>query len=1042
MNKKNYYNVSWLTRLCCVWLLLTFIPGRGVFSMPTNETRELLQELSITGVNEVTGTVKDDRGEPLPGVNVMIKGTQTGTSTDATGRFSIRVTQENAVLIFSFVGYQTQEITPGSQRVLDVTLLPDQKSLEEVVVIGYGTQKKTSLTAAVSTMKGDEVASLPVANLSNTLGGRVSGVVVKQGSGEPGADGSNIYIRGLSTTGSSSPLLIVDGIPRSFQQLNPNDIESFTVLKDAAAVAPYGVAGANGVILVTTKKGQTGRPTISYNGYIGFQNPTIFPKYVNGYEYALLKNEAAINNGLPPAYTDEELQKFKDGSEPDLYPPNDPFKQIVQRNTPVTSHSIDVSGGTDRIQYFVGFGYLNQKGMWPTTYVNRYNLSTSLAIKATESTKISLNLNGRVEQGNYPAVGTGRVFELIGFAHPGLGPLEFSNGMYGNYAMGAIFKSGYRKYNNNILYSQLTIDQDVKAVTGLKLTGTIAYDPSFNFQKNWRIPTKIASIVDRNQKPFEFKEEIFEQTQPSLTHNVAKSSQLTQQIGFTYTRDFGKNSLSVLGMFEARASNWMGLDLSRRNYNLYIDEINMGSSNNADMSTSGSSSQTRQVGMVYRVSYDYDRKYLVEVSGRYDGHYYFAPNKRFGFFPAFSLGWRVSEESFIKDHFDWIQNLKIRASYGEVGALAGGPFQYLSAYNVMGGAYKFGNNVVSGVQERSEPNLNITWERAKKTDVGIEFSLFNGALNIEADYFYEKRSNMLVAPNVITPVEYGIGLSQVNAGVMENKGVEISGNFRHKFNSGLTATLGGSFTYAKNKVLEIFETPSTYDNPNRRLTGKSLGTQFGYRALGFFQPEDFESGVLKSNIARQPWGNVQPGDIRYEDINGDGTINEHDIVEIGYPSAVPLIIYGISPSLSYKNFSLDLLFQGTGKSNFYLMNEAAWPFFNGMSAFRNHFDYWTPDNRDAKNPRLTTSPTANNTQTSSFWMNDISYLRLKNITLSFDLPETIAQRVRMQKIRVYGSGQNVLTWTKLLNFDPEMSNSLGRNYPQQRVISIGLNLVF
>src|SRR5690606_1515995 len=319
--------------------LLTFIPGRGVFSMPTNETRELLQELSITGVNEVTGTVKDDRGEPLPGVNVMIKGTQTGTSTDATGRFSIRVTQENAVLIFSFVGYQTQEITPGSQRVLDVTLLPDQKSLEEVVVIGYGTQKKTSLTAAVSTIGGDELSNLPIGELSNGLGGRLSGVINRQVSGQPGNDGANIYIRGIATTGSSAPLLIVDGIPRNYSQLDPNNIASFTVLKDAAAVAPYGVAGANGVILVTTKKGESGKSTISYNGYYGMQNPTFLPDFVNLEQYAELQNQIARNAGAPIPWTPDRLELHLSGRDPDRYPNWDVFGTLIDKNAPITNHT-------------------------------------------------------------------------------------------------------------------------------------------------------------------------------------------------------------------------------------------------------------------------------------------------------------------------------------------------------------------------------------------------------------------------------------------------------------------------------------------------------------------------------------------------------------------------------------------------------------------------------------------------------------------------------------------------------------------------------
>lgn len=995
------------------------------------------QEIILKGVvNDVVN------GVPLEGVTVEAIGFERSTQTDHLGSFTISVSLP-VTLVFRSVGYSEREIEVVNTNTIVAQLTPESFDLDEVVVVGYGVQKKTSLTAAVSTLKGETVESLPIANLSNALGGRVSGVVVKQGSGEPGADGSNIYIRGVSTTGNSSPLLVVDGIPRSFQQLNPSDVETFTVLKDAAAVAPYGVAGANGVILVTTKRGATGRPTISYNGYVGFQNPTVFPEYVNGYEYALLKNAAAINNGLPAQYSESEILHFKNGTEPDLYPPNDPFNQIVQKNTIVTNHALDVSGGSEVFKYYVGFGYLHQDGMWPTTFFERYNLTSNIDIQATTSTKISLNLNGRVENANYPAVGTSRVFELLGFGHPSLGPLEFSNGMYGNYVMGAIYDSGYRKHKNNILYTQLSVEQHINAIPGLNLKGTIAYDPSYNFHKNWRTPTRIASIIDRNERPFQFKEDIFEQTQPSLAHNVASSNQLTSQIGLTYSRSFSLHNVSALMLFEAQSNNWQDLGLSRRNFDLYIDEINMGSSNNSDMNTSGSSARARQIGAVYRLSYDYNSKYLLEASGRYDGHYFFAPGKQFGFFPAISGGWRLSEESFIKDNVSWIHNLKIRASYGEVGALAGGPFQYLSSYNVLGGSYKFGDEIASGVRERSEPNLNITWERAKKTDVGVEFSTLKGALSLELDYFYENRSNMLVTPNVITPVEYGIGLSQVNAGVMENRGVDLSFSYNKHINSNWGIFLEGTFTYAKNRMLEIFETSSTYDNLNRRLTGRSLGTQFGYKALGFFQTDDFEdNGDLKPGITEQPWGRVQPGDIRYDDVNNDGFINEDDFVEIGYPANVPLITYGFSPTISFRNISLSMLFQGAAKSHYYYSLHNAWPFYNGMSAFREHFDYWTPESTDARHPRLTTAPTANNTQISSFWIRDVSYLRLKNVVLAYTLPSTISNNLKMERAQVYLSGQNLLTWTDLKNFDPEMNSGGFLGYPQQRVISLGLNVTF
>src|SRR5690606_14428842 len=502
MNKKNYYNVSWLTRLCCVWLLLTFIPGRGVFSMPTNETRELLQELSITGVNEVTGTVKDDRGEPLPGVNVMIKGTQTGTSTDATGRFSIRVTQENAVLIFSYVGYQTQEISPGSQRVLDVTLLPDQKSLEEVVVIGYGTQKKTSLTAAVSTMKGDEISEVPVANLTNALGGRVAGVILKQGSGEPGKDGANIFIRGISSTGSTQPLVIIDGIPRDFSQfsqLDPNTVESFTILKDAAAVAPYGVAGANGVLLITTKKGKAGEPVLSYNGYVGFQNPTVLPKYLTNYDYARLRNEAAANDGLPLPYSDYALQKYKDGSDPDAYPSEYVWDYLISKNALLTAHNVAISGGTERITYYGSVGYQLQEGMWKTASNNRYNLNINLDAKVSRTTRISLGMIGRIQKfqsppSDYPENGTGRIFELAGFATPQYVPFQCSNGMFGNHVASGVFGTGYFRTNTTSLNTQLTLTQELPFLKGLSFKGTVAFDPTYTEEKTWRTPMQVATI--------------------------------------------------------------------------------------------------------------------------------------------------------------------------------------------------------------------------------------------------------------------------------------------------------------------------------------------------------------------------------------------------------------------------------------------------------------------------------------------------------------------------------------------------------------------
>src|SRR5690606_33744331 len=383
-----------------------------------------------------------------------------------------------------------------------------------------------------------------------------------------------------------------------------------------------------------------------------------------------------------------------------------------------------------------------------------------------------------------------------------------------------------------------------------------------------------------------------------------------------------------------------------------------------------------------------------------------------------------------------------------VGALAGSPFQYMGTYNVIGGNHVINGNPVMGISERIEPNPNITWERARKTDIGLEVGLWNGLLNAEIDYFYERRSNMLVSPNVVVPLEYGIGLSQENAGTMENRGFEFSINSRKDLSRDLTVSLGVNFTYAKNKLLQVFETPVTYNNPNRRQTGRPLGTQFGYQAMGLFQVDDFDDdGSLKTGIATQPWGTVRPGDIRYADMNDDGKIDENDLTVIGDPVAAPRIIYGFSPSVKYKDFAVDLLFQGAAKVNYYYHPSAIMPFWNGMQAYSFNFGYWKPERPNAPYPRLTSNPLANNMQTTSFWIGNAAYLRLKTIHISYTLPRKILERLGMQEAKVYIAGQNLLTWTKLL-YDPELGNNTSYTpasawtYPQQKVVSVGLNLTF
>ncbi len=995
----------------------------------------------------VSGNITDKDGQPLPGASILEKGTTNGTQTDFDGNFSINLEDENAILVVSYIGFATKEISVKGQTFLSITLDESAAGLEEVVVIAYGTTKKTSLTASVSSVEGDKIAALPITNVSNGIGGRLSGLIVKQGRGEPGKDEADIFVRGISTTGSTQPLIVVDGIPRrGFNEINPNAIESITVLKDAAAVAPYGVAGANGVILVTTKSGKTGVPTLSYNAYVGFQNPVVLTDYVNSYEYALLRNVAATNEGLPSPFSESDLQKYQDGSDPDAFPANkDIWGYLTNKNALLTSHNLDISGGTEKVKYYAALGYLSQDGMWATTNTERYNANINLKVQATNTTSIGFNMRLTKQQNEYPQVSTGRIFELIGYLNPIYGPFRYSNGMPGAFVTESLLGDGYNRNNYLTLNSQLNVEQQIPFIPGLKAFGTFAYDPSFRMDKNWILPVHKATL-DTSQTPYVISDAIWGQDKPSLNQNYSNPTQTTIQTGLNYEKSFGNHNIKALGLLEAKNDKNISLGASRRNFNLSIDEINLGSSNQSDMSTRGTTSEAKQIGLVYRVSYNYASKYFLETSGRYDGHYYFAPEERFGFFPSVSVGWRLSEENFIKDHLPQINNLKIRGSYGEVGALAGSPFQYLSTYNVNGTTYAFGNSAVQGVSERPEANPNITWERAKKTDIGLEVGLWDGLFDFEVDYFYEKRSNMLVDPQLSVPAEYGIGLSQVNAGIMENHGVDFTASSRYRFSDDFEVALSGNFTYAKNKLIEVFETSTTFDNLNRRRTGKSLGTQFGFRSLGYFQENDFDStGSLNPDIAVQPWGDVEPGDLRYDDTNADGVIDNNDIVVIGEPNAAPQLIYGISPSFRYKGFSLDLLFQGAGKTDWYQHPSSVQPFWDTQLPYQHNLDYWTPDNTNAPNPRVTSSPTSNNTQTSSHWMADAGYLRLKNATLSFEIP---TKSDELKSLQIYVSGQNLFTWTSLRNYDPEIGPSdhwfaaAPWVYPSQQTISVGTNITF
>jgi len=1032
----------------------------------------LLAASRITAQN-ITGTVVDTQNESMPGVSVVVKGTSNGTATDIDGKFVLNVTDaSDKTLVFSFVGYKTKEQAIGQNTNFSIVLEENTKQLDELVVVGYGTQKKSSLTASIASVGGTEIAAQPVSDISNSLGGRVAGVMFTQTSGQVGNDMSQIYVRGIATNGNSTPLYIVDGIPRNYSQLNPSDIETVSVLKDAAAVAPYGLAGANGVILVTTKSGKIGRPVLSYDGYVGFQNPTVITKFVNSYQYATMKNIATVNSGSSDMpFSDYDLQKFKDGTDPDGHPSLQPIQDMLLRNRVMTGHNLSLSGGTETVKYAMGLGYLDQLGMFQNMQYQRYNLSGNLQVQATKTTTVSLSLNGRVEQRNLTWAGYNyqSIFERLVNAKPMDDPKLYSNG-YHPYLYASTFDDpSYIDVSGNVMLTQMSIEQKLP-LKGLsvKFVGSFDWNPFDPFNptntgissltRNWSAPVSYYTLDNKSYPmasdpgPWTYSQYV-PTTLPSFSEEYHQTQALTYQAYLNYAGNFGKNAVTGLVVFESRNTKSSMFSASQSGYSIPIAELFAG--DNSNIGATGNSQATKQRSLVYRVTYGYDNKYLFEATGRYDGHYYFAPGHRFGFFPAFSVAWRLTQEKFMQD-VEWLNDFKLRASYGESGNLAGAPFQYQSGYNLLSTSAVLNGALMQGLSEAQVPNPNITWERAKKTNVGFDMTFLKSRFNVSADYFYEKRDNMLVTPDVTLPAEYGIGLSQVNAGSMENRGVEISASYNYSVSKDLHVGLSGNFTYAKNKLLQVFENPATYDKPGLRQTGRPLNTTFGYKAIGFYTQNDFDAnGNLKSDIAQPNWSisGLAPGDIRYADLSGpkgvpDGKIDEYDEIPIGNPG-YPGIVYGFTPSISYKGFDLSLLFQGAGIRGVQLTNSAAWAFDNNKNAPITTLDYWTPDNPNASYPRLTSTPTGNNTVPSTFWERSAAYLRLRTGMLGYTIPNNISQKMGMSVLKIYVSGQNLLTWSPIKNFDPEVAtnNSTGNTsrgwyFPTQKVISFGLNIQF
>ena len=998
----------------------------------------------------VSGVVKDDTGEPVIGAGVLVKGTTLGTITDIDGHFSFRADDLNGVLVVSFVGMETQEIPMKGKGTFDIVLKSSNTLLEEVQVVAYGAQKKVTLTGSISSVNTDELLKVPTASIGNMLSGVLSGVSSIQSSGQPGGDDPDVFIRGISTlnTMNAKPLYLVDGVERSFFQIDPNEVENITILKDASSTAVFGVRGANGVIIVTTKRGKEGKAKINASFSYGIQTPTRMPEFVNSYDYATFLNEAYTNDGKDPKFTPEAVEAFRTHSNPIIYPDTDWMELLFKSSAPQTQGNVNISGGTERVRYFISMGMLDQKGFFKnhdTRYdanfnFNRYNYRANLDIDFTKTTLVAINMGGRVEKRNFPRSGDdiNQLFRRIYWATPFSGPgIVDGKWIKGNSqylpvglsdGLGNIYGRGYGSKTTNVVNLDLALTQKLDFVTkGLQFKIKVAYNSGYDHTKERA--TSIESYQPWYRKDVTWmdhpagsdpNEVVYIQDGEagliSYAESFGKSRDWYAEASFDWKRDFDLHHLSALALYNQSKTYYPDSDYPGipRGY----------------------------VGLVGRVTYDYDNKYLIEGNVGYNGSENFAPGNRYGFFPAVSGGWVLTQEEFLKDN-PVVNFLKIRASYGIVGNDRYHPygtgfmdrFLYLPNSYFIGSGYQFGTGTSwsPGAYEKSFGNSGLSWEKSAKQNYGIDFSLFNQKLSGSIDYFYEKRTDILAKAST-DPIIHAMSLPVLNLGIVSNKGVELNLKWNHKINSFRYWT-NLNVSYAKNKIVYQDEVPSEYTYTLK--TGHPVGQPFGLKVRGFYY-EGMEDVADHSYVLKE-------GDVVYEDLNHDGKIDDNDKTAIGYPS-YPLLNAGLTLGFEYKGFDFSMLWVGATKTSRVLEETFRKPLGEtyDRSLMSHQFtDRWTPETAaTAKLPRATIDGVKNNYRDSELWVKDASYLRLKNIEIGYNFRLPFMPKIGMEKMRVFMTGYNLLTFDKLKISDPESMSSGVPQYPVMRVINFGLNVSF
>lgn len=979
------------------------------------------------------GTVRDALG-PVVGASVIVKGTTNGIVTDMDGNFMLEGVKNGDIIQVSYLGYQTMEVTYTGQPSLNVLLKEDTEKLEEVVVVGYGTQKKVNMTGAVAQVSSEVLENRPVQNVSTALQGTMPGVTITSGEGRPGQDGATIRIRGVGTLNTADPYILVDGIETgTLNEVDPNDIESISVLKDAASAAIYGSKASNGVILITTKRGKTGKPRVSYSGNVGFSSPTMLVDRMGSYDYARLFNQALVESGRSAKFTDAEIQAFKDGTGT-----NTDWYDLGYQTGVQHTHNVNVSGGTDDVKYMGSASYLHQTGLLPNSerqqFSGRTNLDVHLSKKLTARLNLAYVKNDYSDpNSNYYSGNSDQIIRQLNRMAPWI-VARYDDGTWGTIGDGSpiawldMDQTVDRKNQN--FSGSLALDYQI--IDGLKATLTGAY---VNDQQHYRAFLK----------KFNYNANKSTETN-QLNENFYGWHRATFDALLSYDKQFGEHGLKALAGWHTEKYSYRENTMERKNFpSNDLTDMNAG-----DASTQKNAGYTRDLAMISwfgRVNYDFAGKYLLEANIRADASSRFASDNRWGYFPSFSAAWRLTEEDFMENTKDWLNNLKIRASWGLLGnqdALSD-YYPWMNTYN-LDATYPLGGTLNSGYYQKAYRLSTISWEKARTWGLGFDATI-NNKINVTVDYYDRKTTDIIM--DVSVPAEFGLDAYKDNIGSMLNRGVEVVLSYNNNWGDwrfGATA----NFSYNKNELLDLGGVESMPDpnNSNRyRKIGERINSYYMYQTDGLFDSDEAAKAWMDKYAGKDgyPFGTAEfkGGDVVVKDMNGDGKITADDRAFCG--SIDPSWTYGLNLNAGWKGFDLSVMFTGAAGGHIFLIDDG-YGYFKGDDSWPAAvwLDAWTPENKDAKMPRIAydkTSPSLN--YATDYFLQNTSYLRMKNVQFGYTFPKKWMDRLGVQNLRIYYSAENLFTiHNMLVDFDPETKVERGSNYPLSKTHSFGINLTF